>query len=235
VAVHELVAQVSEFFGLPPAQAEEMLELYRAFHEARGYARTLGERKTLCFEEAFVLYVLLALRRPRTLVEIGTLHGASLRRLLDIKRLLGLDARVLAFDVADQVRHFTPEEATLRLQDLTGRFTEEVLQAHEPGLIFNDAHTYALLREVIATTAAAGGQWCLAVHDCGPGLCNPHMTLAKDDPNVTSLTGVWERHVLAEVFSVADPLSERLDGLETASHRWRIFTTPHGLGVLVPR
>jgi hypothetical protein len=61
------------------------------------------------------------------------------------------------------------------------------------------------------------------------------MELAKDDLKVSSLTGIWERHVLAEAFGLADPLSQQLDNLETDTHRLRIFSTPHGLGVITPK
>jgi hypothetical protein len=74
----------------------------------------------------------------------------------------------------------------------------------------------------------------LAIHDCGRGLCNPRMSIARDDPDVTSTTGVWERHILAEVFGVDDPRSERLDCAESPSHRLAIFDTRHGLGVVRP-
>ena len=43
------------------------------------------------------------------------------------------------------------------------------------------------------------------------GFATPDATLARDNPDVTSATGVWERHILAEVFGVDDPRSERLD------------------------
>jgi glycosyltransferase involved in cell wall biosynthesis len=230
----KLIADVGDFFGLKKADAAAMYSTYRALHDARGYAETLGELKTLCFEEAFVLCAALNTLRPRTLVAIGAQDGKALRRLVDIKNLLGLDCRVVAFDVADQRRHVGPDEAELVLKDLTGCFAREVLQAYEPGLVFHDEHSYALLREVITETLA-DGRWVLAVHDCGRGLCNPHMTLRKEDRGVTSHTGVWERHVLAEVFGVDLPTAPRLDDVATATHRLRIFETPHGLGVLRPR
>jgi glycosyltransferase involved in cell wall biosynthesis len=230
----KLIADVGDFFGLKKADAAAMYSTYRALHDARGYAETLGELKTLCFEEAFVLFAALNTLRPRTVVEIGAQDGKALRRLVDIKNLLGLDCRVIAFDVADQRRHVGPGEAELVLKDLTGCFVREVLQAYEPGLVFHDEHSYALLREVITETLAHG-RWTLAVHDCGRGLCNPHMTLRKEDRGVTSHTGVWERHVLAEVFGVELPTAPRLDDMATGTHRLRIFETPHGLGVLRPR
>lgn len=228
-----LVEDVARFFGLAPGEAEEKFRAYRRFHDAKGYAHTLGELKTLCFEEAFLLYVTFDLYRPRTVAEVGTQHGKSTRRILDMAGLLGLGSRVVCFDRADDVRHFTRGEAELVAGDLTGRFREAVLGAYAPQLVFLDAHPYPLLREAVTETLAAGDR-VLAVHDCGRGLCNPHMTLARDDPGVTSLTGVWERHVLAEAFGVPDPLGRALDDVASPTHRMKIFDTPHGLALIVP-
>jgi glycosyltransferase involved in cell wall biosynthesis len=230
-----LLDEVAEFFQLPGPQVETQYQTYRAFHEAKIYAQTLGERKTLCFEEAFVLYVLLAQTRPRTLVEIGTQFGKSARRILDMRSLLGLDSPMICFDVDNQVRHFHPGEAELIIKDVSGYFAREVLEAHRPGLIFHDVHLYPLLKEVVTGILTQDDDCVLVIHDCGRGLCNPHMRIAKDDPNVSSLTGIWERHVLAEIVGMNDPMSERLDKLETDNHRLRIFSTPHGLAILAPK
>jgi hypothetical protein len=143
---------------------------------------------------------------------------------------------VVCFDLVDCVRHFKPAvEAELILADLTGRFRCDVLEKHQPGLIYLDVHARNLLSEAVAATLAHPSPCILAVHDCGRGLCNPRMTIARDDPNVTSSTGVWERHVLAEALGVADPLDPKLDDMETPTHRLRIFDTRHGLGILSPR
>ncbi len=230
-----LVEEICEFFRLQRSNVEAQLRMYAEFSEAKGYARTLGERKTLCVEEAFLVYVTLAAVRPRTVVEIGTQHGKSTRRILDIKGLLGLDSRVACFDKEDQVQCFTPEEAELRVMDLTGKYADEVLQPYQPDFVFCDVHTYDLLKEVVTQTLRHAGNCALVLHDCGRGLCNPQMTLRKDDLDVSSSTGIWERHVLAEVFGVDDPLSARLDDVRTAAHRLRVFGTPHGLAIILPR
>lgn len=230
-----LLDTASRFFELPRSLLEAKLRDYRALHEAKEYTRRLGERKTLCFEEAFLLYVLMGQRRPARLVEIGTQHGKSTRRLLDMVQALGLATQVTCYDVVNCVEHFTPEEARLIVRDLTGRFQDEVLRTIEPEIIFLDTHAHALLREVIVQTLAHPGRCVLAIHDCGKGLCNPRMAIARDDPEVTSGTGVWQRHVLGERFGIDSPLSDRLDWLETPTHRHCIFETPHGLAVIVPK
>src|SRR5262249_34857453 len=154
----------------------------------------------------FALYALLSERRPESLVEVGTQHGKSARRLLDMRDSLGLSAPLTCFDVVDALESVRRDEVELVIGDVTGRFHEAVLDVRPPGVAFLDVHTYPLLREAVAAVLADRRDWVLAIHDCGPGLCNPHMILAKDDPNITSATGVWERHVLAEAFGVADPL-----------------------------
>jgi len=229
-----LVAGAASLFGRERSDVATLCRRYRVLHEEKGYARTLGELKTLCFEEAFLLCVAMETLRPRSAVEIGTQYGKSTRRILDMIAWLGVDCRLACFDTVDQVRFFRPAEAELVLTDVTGRFREQVLQARRPQLIFLDAHPYPLLKEVITATMAAN-DCVLAIHDCGPGLCNPRMTLPRSNPNVTSSTGVWERHVLAEIHDVDDPLSRKLDDLATPTYHLRIFETPHGLAFLVPR
>ena len=61
------------------------------------------------------------------------------------------------------------------------------------------------------------------------------MTISKDDPNITSSTGVWERYILAEICGCSDPHDPRIDDFETASHRFRVFDTRHGLALIVPK
>jgi glycosyltransferase involved in cell wall biosynthesis len=231
-----LFGQVGRFFGLGRDDVEQQWRTYHALHEANGYERKLGERKTLCLEEAFVLFIALALARPRTIVEVGTQHGKSTRRILDMVAMLGLGCRVVCFDVVNCVQHFRPaDEAELILGDLSGRFRRDVLEKHEPGLIYLDVHTHALLSEVIVETLACPSPCILSIHDCGRGLCNPVMRVSKEDPKVTSSTGVWERYALAAAVGVAGPLDPRLEEMETRTHRLRIFETRHGLGVLWPR
>lgn len=227
-----LMEEVSDFFKVPRGELISNLRTYRELHNARGYSDVLGERKTLCFEEAFILAVAFGLYRPECIVEIGTQHGKSTRRIIDIVQFLHLNARLVCFDVADDVGFFEPHEAELIKEDVSGRFREAVLDSYLPDVLFLDVHTYGLLQEAITTTMRELPQCFIAIHDCTRGLCNPKMSLSKNDSNVTSLTGVWERHVLAEIFGVRDPRSKDLDQALNDTHRLRIFSTPHGLGVI---
>jgi glycosyltransferase involved in cell wall biosynthesis len=226
---------VAALLGLTTAQAMGLYRGYRALHERERYAERLGEYKTLCFEEAFVLYAVLTTRRPRSLAVVGTRDGRSARRLLDMRDALGLDAPLACFDAADRAEHLRAGEAEVTVRDLAGRFQADVLDGRPAGLAFLDVHPYALLAESVAAVLADTRGWVLAIQSCGRGLCNPHMAVARGDPDVTTLTGLWERYVLAEAFGLADPLDTRLDEAETPTHRLRVFDTPHGLALIVPR
>jgi glycosyltransferase involved in cell wall biosynthesis len=231
-----LFDDLSRFFGLAPEDIDRRWGSYHAFHREQHYEETLGEHKTLCLEEAFVLFVALDLVRPGTIVEIGTGSGKSTRRILDMVRLLALDSRVVCFDAYDEVFYFqAPEEAQLIVGDLVGRFRNDVLENYQPELIFLDVHSYRVLREAILEVLMHAGPCVLAIHDCGSGLCNPKMSIDRDDPVVTSFTGVWERHILSEIFGITDPLDPRLDAVESPTHRLAVFGTRHGLGVIWPR
>lgn len=230
-----LLTDISEFFGMPLEHVKKEWSEYRVFSEERRYAETLSERKTLCMEEAFILYIMLQRLPLGDIVEIGTQYGRSTRRIIDMKKKLGLVNPITAFDVEDQVRFFERDEAQLIVKDVTHTFAEDVLSKHPAGsLLYLDAHPYHLLNQVIQQ-AMQSSTWVLAVHDCTPGICNPQMRLDKNDPNVTSITGCWERYVLAGIFGIPNPLDPRLDRAETATHRMRIFATTHGLAVILPK
>jgi glycosyltransferase involved in cell wall biosynthesis len=230
----QLLTEAAGFFGLLRADAQGTLRDYHRLHEAQGYTQTLGEWKTLTFEESFLIGLHWSLVRPATVVEIGSGTGRASRRLVDLQQWLGLNPRMQAYDVNNELQHVRLDELEFHAKDLHGWVRREILDRYGEGFIFVDVHDYALLREIITETLAHYGAWSLAIHDCGRGLCNPRMTLAKDDSAVTSLTGVWERHVLADALGIADPLSMQLDQCSTATHRLKIFETQHGLAFLMP-
>jgi glycosyltransferase involved in cell wall biosynthesis len=231
----KLFGEIADFFECDRETVERKFGLYEAIHKEKRHAETLGERKTLCLEEAFILYLVLERFRPRTILEIGTQHGKSARRLIDMQAALGLDAKIVCFDIVDEVKHFARDEAELVLKDLTGIFRNQAFNVYMPQIIFCDVHRYNLMKEVISTAMESRRQCIVAIHDCGLGLCNPTMPISRDDPDISSSTGLWDRHVLAELFKIADPLSPDLDRAKNRSSRLRIFSTPHGLGLVVPR
>lgn len=229
-----LVTAAATFFGLKSVDVSRMWDTYRQFSERQGYAGKLGEWKTLSTEEAFLLCLAMSLTRPRVIVELGTQYGKSTRRLVDLADFLGLDSRIISYDVVDELEYVGRDEIDFHLQDLTGAFRTEVLDKFGSGLVFSDAHPYALLSEVVRETSSHYGNWMLAVHDCGPGLCNPHMPISREDPAITGNTGLWERHILAEVFGIDDPLSPALDSQSTATRRMQVFETQHGMALIAP-
>lgn len=231
-----LLREIADLTGAPRAAVRRWFADYRELHRREGYERRFGERKTLNFEEAFVIYAILAhTRPPRPIVEIGTQYGRSTRRILDILDRLDLKNDVVCFDIEDRVEAFAPDEAALVVEDITGRFRERVLDRIHPCLIYLDAHPYRLTKEVILDVLQHTRDCVLVMHDSGKALCNPDMALDRDDPDITSATGHWERHVLCEVFGVDDPMTNEIDYRETQTHRLRVFRTVHGLATIVPR
>jgi hypothetical protein len=232
-----LLRETAGLLGADRELVRQWFDEYRRLHRERGYAERFGERKTLNFEEAFIVYAILAHTRPGgPIVEIGTQYGRSTRRILDMLPALGLENEVVCFDIEDQVNAFEPGEARLVIEDLTGNFRRRVLDDLSPSLVYLDAHPYYLTREVILDVLEHSDDCTLVMHDSGRALCNPNMTISRDDPSsITSATGHWERHVLCEVFDIADPMDDDIDYQETPTHRLRIFATIHGLAVIVPR
>lgn len=224
----------SQLLRLPPSEVDSLLKSFLNQSEAANYGAML-DAKTLSDEEAFLTFLLFQVHRPSSIVEIGTQHGRSTRRIIDMCRWLGLQARIYCFDITNSVRFFAPHEAQLIVKDVTHSFELDVIQKLAPDFVFVDARPYYLLRNVLGHCFASPRPIPVTVHDCGPHLCVRSMNLPKDDFPVSSSTGVWERHVLAELFGVHDPLSSELDRTESANYSLRIFPTRHGLAVINPR
>ncbi len=234
IDLERIQAQAAGYFHLPPEEVGARFRAYQEFHHRKGYAQRLGEARTLSFEEAFLVFLSLERAQPQNVVEIGTQHGKSTRRILDMLALLGLPARVTCFDIRDELRFVSHEEVRLELRDVTGEFERAVLEPLQPAFLFLDARPYALLMEALTAWLrwSAGRRALLAVHDCSPGLYNARMFIPKDAPErISSRSGVWERHVLSEVFQAPQ---EALEDLRTPQHHLRIFPTRHGLALLGP-
>jgi hypothetical protein len=233
VDLAQVQAAAGDYFHLAPDELSSSYQRYRRFHEQNGYEQSLGESRTLSFEEAFLVYLSLERTRPEKIIEIGTQHGKSTRRILDMLSLLNLEAQVTCFDILDDLRFVTRDEINLVLRDITGGFLA-VLETEHPAFIFLDARPYSLLKEVISEFLAWSQEdpAILAIHDCSPGLYNPKMRIPKDQPErISSRTGVWERHVMAEVLSLPE---SALADASTPTHRLRVFPTRHGLALLAP-
>jgi predicted O-methyltransferase YrrM len=234
VGTDTLIQQAAQFFRLPEELIRREYETYERFYEQQRYRETLGEQKTLYLEEAFLVYLAAWQMQPKQVVEIGTQYGKSARRIVDMLKLLGLESQVTCFDVMDEIQFVGHEDVELVLHDLTHDFSSRVLEQIAPTLIFLDARPYHLLQRVIRDFLdwSKSHPAILAIHDCAPGLYNPRMKISKNDPSApNSQTGIWERHVLADIFSV--PNSE-LDEVQTENHRLKIFGTLYGLALIAP-
>ena len=236
-----LVAQIGQFYGLSGKELLDSYIDYKKFYNGMDYQsyfsqeKDCGERKHLCMEEAMLCYFTLRFQRPDVIVEIGTQYGVSTRKIIDIRNHLGIDAPIVCYDIEDQVKYFTPVEATLNVKDVSQCLRVEIFINSSRGYLHLDAHPYYLTRDAILE-ATSEQHWAITMHDCGRGLCNPKMEISRDQPElISSLTGHWERHVLAEVFGVSSPLEEALDSQETPTHSMRIFETPHGGCVILPK
>lgn len=229
-----VLAEAADYFHLSPAAVQARFDAYRALHEAKGYATTLSENKTLNFEEAFLLYLSAMQVRPANVVEIGSQYGKSTRRILDLLAALDLTTPVTCFDVVDELHYVRHDEINQVLKDVTNSFTADVLMPLAPGLVYLDAHPYSLVRNVVKEFVAwsQARPAVLAIHDCTPAMYNPHMVVGKEDYRmITSRTGVWERYALGEVFGVSPTA---VDDISTATHRLRVFSTRYGLALVAP-
>lgn len=230
-----LLRDIAALLRRPLERIETLWIDYQGLMSAKRHASELGQVGTLSSEEAFVIHCLAATFQPPELIEIGTHQGKSTRRILDSIAHLQLETAVSCFDIEDLVEYFGPHEASLMLRDVTDSVAQDILDRYAPGIIYLDAHPWQLLKNVI-TAVLRREDWLLAIHDCSPILCNPNMTISKDEPGlITARTGHWERHVLAEFFGLDDPLDARLNELETDTHLLRVFGTQHGLGAVVPK
>ncbi len=227
-----LLAATADFIESDVRRLRPLFRRYSRWYRRMGYRRRMREKKSLCFEELWIIFVAMMGLRPTSIVEIGTQYGESTRKILDAAHLLGLKPRMRCYDIVDELRYCNRNEVELVLEDITGRAASEIFDAIKPQIVFLDARPYRLIEDVVRSFLEYDQPAFLAIHDCGRGICNPEMKLGRSEQEITSATGVWERHVLADVFGVADPLSPALDDLQTQRHRLRIFPTRHGLAGL---
>jgi hypothetical protein len=195
----------------------------------------LGELKTLNTLEAYLFYLLMDKLQPYVLIEIGTLQGKSTRRLIDIRNAVSKDTKIICYDVVDKLHYINKDEVVFHQTDITGKVSE-TLNQYNGGIIYLDAHPYDLTLEVILEVLQQHKHWHLVIHDCAKHLCNPKMEIPKNRPDlITSLTGHWERHILAEVRGVSDPLDDWVNKFETLTHKFMVFDTLHGICAIKPK
>jgi len=230
-----VIRNLSWLLSIQQRDIETLWQSFDHFYREHRYETTLGEAKTLNRLESFITYVMLAAQRPASIIEIGTFYGKSTRRIIDMKSTLGLSAPIFCYDICDNVTCFLPEEAKLILADITIDPRKHLAAYPAPRFIFLDARPYHLLKNVIATYLEHFPDTIMTIHDCSSSLCKREMTMDRSCMEISSSTGIWERHVLAECFQKVDPLSPELDDIDTPTHRLMIFDTTHGLALLVPK
>ncbi|MCI5217612.1 MAG: hypothetical protein D3914_00080 [Candidatus Electrothrix sp. LOE2] len=229
-----VIKDLRSLLSISAKDMEVIWQNFDRFYQQQEYARKLGESKTLNCLESFVTYVMLASHRPASIIEIGTYYGKSTRRIIDMKKMLGLEAPVTCYDICNDVSFFKPEEAKLVLADITPDPTKFLSEHSAPQFIFFDARPYDLIKNVVLSCLNELPEAVMIMHDCSPSLCRREMETDRSDLDISSSTGVWERHVLAECFNVSDPISHKLNSIATSTHQLIIFDTEHGLALLVP-
>jgi predicted O-methyltransferase YrrM len=230
----DVLRDLGQLLSIPAKDIEKFWQTFDQFYQQHNYAQTLGESKTLNQLESFIAYVVLASQRPESIVEIGTYYGKSTRRIIDMKNALGLAAPVTCYDITNDVRFFETAEANLILADITPDPTR-FLSAHQtPQFIFLDARPFDLLKNVVTSCLNDLPNAIMIIHDCCLSLCRREMMIDHSCLEISSSTGVWERHVLAECFAVSDPTARDLDNVSTSTHQLMIFNTEYGLALLIP-
>jgi hypothetical protein len=230
-----VIHTLSRLLSVQKRDIETLWHSFNKFYREHRYETTLGEAKTLNRLESFITYVMLGAHRPASIIEIGTFYGKSTRRIIDMKSALGLTALIFCYDISDNVSCFQPEEAKLILADITNDPRKHLAEYPAPRFIFLDARPYSLLKNVIQAYLEHFPDTIMTIHDCSPSLCKREMTMDRSCLEISSSTKIWERHVLAECFQKADPLSAELDDIDTPTHRMVIFDTTHGLALLIPK
>ena len=230
-----VIRNLSRLLAIQQRDIETLWQSFDHFYREHRYGKTLGESKTLNRLESFITYVILAAQHPASIIEIGTFYGKSTRRIIDMKSTLGLTAPIFCYDISDNVSCFQPEEAKLILADITNDPRKHLSEYPAPRFIFLDARPYSLLKNVIQVYLEHFPDTIMTIHDCSPSLCKREMTMDRSCTEISSSTGIWERHVLAECFQKVDPLSPELDDIDTPTHRLMIFDTTHGLALLIPK
>lgn len=226
------IQTATDLWAISSHHASTLWEQHETFVEEQRYSDEITNGKTLSFDESFFIYILMVLHRPRTIVEIGTQYGRSTRRIIDMSKALALNSRIVCYDIADEVVFFNKgHEAELRICDITPRFYQEVIDSLKPDIVFLDARPRPLIEAVVSGCLNSTNQCVLAIHDCARGICRQD-TSSMPLTTPTSITGIWERHVLAAAFAVTDPLSDQLDSCDKLGVRLRILNTRHGLAFL---
>lgn len=223
-----LAATAAEYCACPPAW-----RLLSGLRSAS--AATDGFAKTLDVAEGFALWALVKHLRPHVVVELGTQYGISARLWKEALRAYVPDHRLYLCDLHDRRRFIGNDESTM-LEGDAAVTLRSLLDHQAIDLLHNDAHPYTLIKWSLREGLAHGVR-CFTFHDVGGYALRggPYLPASAAVPvderpqhdTDWSRYGVWERHVMAEVFA---PEITTQDAVETAQWRLQIFDSLFGFG-----
>ena len=226
------LSDIARISGLAEEQVLTVAEQVSAQWQDPAAANILNGVKTLDFTEATaMLSVLLATgANPLCLLELGTQHGASTWIICQGLQRLGIQPRIVTYDVERHSLMFSDPAIEFRLEDIADK-CESVLDELAPHAVFLDAHPWSLTYNM--TVAARRRKAIVFMHDVSDELWKDNLQSGRlplegneCNPNIQ-----WERKVLETVFG-----SDIHSGHhETDDYRIDLVRSHFGLAICRPR
>lgn len=188
--------------------------------------------KTLDFIEATAMMsVLLATDiNPLCLLELGTQHGVSTWMICQGLRRLGIQPRIVTYDVERHPLVFSDPAIEFRLEDITDK-CDAVLNELAPHVVFLDAHPWSLTYNM--TVAARRRKAIILMHDISDELWKERLLSGRlpvegheCDPSIP-----WERKVLETLFGSGIHGGHH----ETGDYRIDLVRSRLGLAICQPQ
>ena len=197
--------------------------------------KTDGVAKSLDVAEGFAVWSLVKHIRPRVVVELGVQFGVSSRLWKEALKKYVPDHTLILCDLVDRRRFIRDDECTFLRGDAY-KILPEVMKSHTVDVLHNDAHPYRLIQ----TSVEDGLRHKIknfTFHDVGRGPRNHFLAESATLSTEEKLThsediatyGVWERHVMAEIF---DERILRQDAVDTDDFAIQIFDSFLGFGAV---
>jgi len=185
--------EIIEFFPNGFA-AEELDKKTREFLFIDDSALMLNKYKTQSYENISVWIAALSEIRPKCIVELGTQTGCSASILARLCRFLGLNTKIITINIKDEAI-YKDKDVEYVIEEFTGK-VEEIWKRWSPDIIFQDAHMYHLIHQILIESENNHRNTIHFLHDTGFRLFKNPMKIPLEAVP-TSETGSWERHVLA--------------------------------------
>lgn len=193
--------------GIPPHYIDEITNFFKSnitkedlekktrdFLNIGDTAKILGKYKTQSHENITVWIAALLELRPKCIVEFGTQTGCSSLVLARLCRFLGVKSKIVTINIVDELKH-RDRDVEYVINDFTGNIGQ-VWKRWNPDIIFQDAHMYYLIKEILDESEKKHRNTMHFFHDVGHRLFKNPMSIPYE-AIPTSATGSWERHVLA--------------------------------------